>query len=136
MLGIEFSAVKTPSMIAQQCIDESDLCHVGWSDPLEKLPQTMIPCDKKARLNDCQFSSKDALVMKEVSLAKAYDPAEVESKWYKVWEDQGYFHASATTPRPLYHRYSAAQRHRLFAHGPRDVRRARRCLCAGAACRL
>ena len=37
--------------------------------------------------------------MKEVSLAKAYDPAEVESKWYKVWEDQGYFHASATTPK-------------------------------------
>ncbi len=37
--------------------------------------------------------------MKEVSLAKAYDPAQVESKWYKVWEEQGYFHASATTPK-------------------------------------
>ncbi|MBL9042162.1 MAG: valine--tRNA ligase [Myxococcales bacterium] len=37
--------------------------------------------------------------MKEVSLAKAYDPALVESQWYKVWEEQGYFHASATTPK-------------------------------------
>ena len=37
--------------------------------------------------------------MKEVSLAKAYDPALVESQWYKVWDEQGYFHASATTPK-------------------------------------
>ena len=37
--------------------------------------------------------------MKEISMAKAYDPAEVEEKWYKVWVEQGYFHASATTPK-------------------------------------
>ncbi len=37
--------------------------------------------------------------MKEPNLAKAYDPQEVESKWYQHWEEQGYFHASATTPK-------------------------------------
>ncbi len=33
------------------------------------------------------------------SMAKAYDPAEVEAKWYSQWAQQGYFHASATTPK-------------------------------------
>jgi valyl-tRNA synthetase len=37
--------------------------------------------------------------MKELSMAKAYDPAEVEAKWYQVWLEQGYFHASAATPK-------------------------------------
>ena len=33
------------------------------------------------------------------AMAKAYDPAEVESRWYSHWVEQGYFHASATTPK-------------------------------------
>jgi valyl-tRNA synthetase len=37
--------------------------------------------------------------MKDPNLAKAYDPQEVESKWYQHWEQQGYFHANATTPK-------------------------------------
>lgn len=37
--------------------------------------------------------------MRELSMAKAYDPAEVEAKWYQVWVEQGYFHASAATPK-------------------------------------
>ena len=37
--------------------------------------------------------------MRELSMQKAYDPAEVEAKWYQCWVDQGYFHASATTPK-------------------------------------
>ena len=38
--------------------------------------------------------------MKEIPMAKAYDPAEVEAKWYEVWVEQGYFHASAATATP------------------------------------
>ena len=33
------------------------------------------------------------------SMAKAYEPADVEAKWYARWVEQGYFHASATTPK-------------------------------------
>ena len=32
-------------------------------------------------------------------LPKAYDPSEVEAKWYRVWTEQGYFHADAATPK-------------------------------------
>ena len=30
----------------------------------------------------------------EQALSKAYEPSEVESKWYKIWEERGYFHAN------------------------------------------
>jgi valyl-tRNA synthetase len=32
-------------------------------------------------------------------LPKAYDPAEVEQKWYRFWVEQRYFHADAATPK-------------------------------------
>jgi valyl-tRNA synthetase len=32
-------------------------------------------------------------------LPKAYDPAQVEQKWYRFWLEQKYFHADATTPK-------------------------------------
>ncbi|MCS6916048.1 MAG: valine--tRNA ligase [Myxococcales bacterium] len=32
-------------------------------------------------------------------LPKAYDPSQVEPKWYRVWMEQGYFHADAQTPK-------------------------------------
>src|ERR1700687_2597915 len=37
--------------------------------------------------------------MREIAMAKAYDPAEVEAKWYDVWVEQGYFHANANTAK-------------------------------------
>lgn len=33
--------------------------------------------------------------MQNAELAKTYDPAQVEEKWYEIWEKQGYFHAEA-----------------------------------------
>jgi valyl-tRNA synthetase len=35
-------------------------------------------------------------------LPKAYDPAQVEQKWYRFWLEQGYFHADAATPKAPY----------------------------------
>jgi valyl-tRNA synthetase len=35
-------------------------------------------------------------------LAKGYEPAQVESKWYQEWLDKGYFHADATSSAPGY----------------------------------
>jgi valyl-tRNA synthetase len=32
-------------------------------------------------------------------LPKAYDPAQVEQKWYRFWLEQRYFHADAQTPK-------------------------------------
>jgi valyl-tRNA synthetase len=32
-------------------------------------------------------------------LPKAYDPAQVEQKWYRFWLEQKYFHADAATPK-------------------------------------
>ena len=33
---------------------------------------------------------------------KTYNPKDVEEKWYKFWEDQGYFHANYKKDRPLF----------------------------------
>ncbi|MDD4098583.1 MAG: class I tRNA ligase family protein, partial [Lentisphaeria bacterium] len=38
----------------------------------------------------------------EQLLAKAYDPAEVEQKWYSFWEDRGAFHADPASPKTPY----------------------------------
>lgn len=38
--------------------------------------------------------------MSESALPKAYEFAEVESRWYKQWEKQGFFHADEKSPKP------------------------------------
>ncbi|MGN0867774.1 MAG: valine--tRNA ligase [Oligosphaeraceae bacterium] len=40
--------------------------------------------------------------MSEEPLSKAYSPAEVEAKWYAIWEKRGYFHGSVDSPRKPY----------------------------------
>jgi valyl-tRNA synthetase len=35
-------------------------------------------------------------------LSKAYEPKQVEAKWYPAWEEQGYFHADVDPSRPAY----------------------------------
>ncbi len=40
--------------------------------------------------------------MSEQVLSKAYNPAEVEAKWYKTWEERGYFHADVNTEKKPY----------------------------------
>jgi valyl-tRNA synthetase len=35
-------------------------------------------------------------------LAKVYEPQAVETKWYRRWEDEGYFHAEAGGDKPPY----------------------------------
>jgi len=51
------------------------------------------------KLRDETTKEKGLFEMGENVLAKAYDPAVVESRWYKVWEDAGYFHASTDMPK-------------------------------------
>ncbi len=38
--------------------------------------------------------------MEDSVLAKIYEPKEVEEKWYKYWEENGYFKASANSGKP------------------------------------
>ncbi len=38
----------------------------------------------------------------EAKLPKGYEPAQVEEKWYRTWEENGYFHADETSPKPHY----------------------------------
>ena len=40
--------------------------------------------------------------MSEETLSKAYSPAEVEAKWYKVWEERGYFHGDVNSGKTSY----------------------------------
>ncbi|MBO7741290.1 MAG: valine--tRNA ligase, partial [Victivallales bacterium] len=40
--------------------------------------------------------------MSQETLAKAYTPSEVESKWYKTWEDRGYFRADVNSAKNPY----------------------------------
>ena len=38
--------------------------------------------------------------MDKVSLSKAYEPREVEGRWYQYWVDSGYFHAEDASEKP------------------------------------
>ena len=40
--------------------------------------------------------------MSTPQLDKTYDPKAVEARWYEVWNQQGYFHASPTHPGQPY----------------------------------
>jgi len=40
--------------------------------------------------------------MAEKSLSKGYDPKDVEDKWYRYWEEHGFFHADENSSRPHY----------------------------------
>jgi valyl-tRNA synthetase len=36
------------------------------------------------------------------SIPDRYEPSQVEARWYQMWEERGYFHAAADSPRPAY----------------------------------
>ncbi|RPJ63941.1 MAG: valine--tRNA ligase, partial [Acidobacteria bacterium] len=38
----------------------------------------------------------------ETQSAKAYEPGDVESKWYPLWEQRGYFRANLDSTKPRY----------------------------------
>ncbi len=38
----------------------------------------------------------------EGKLPKGYEPQEVEGKWYRFWEESGFFHADEKSPKPHY----------------------------------
>ena len=38
--------------------------------------------------------------MERPLLPKAYEPQEVEAKWYRFWQEQGLFRADETSPAP------------------------------------
>ncbi len=38
----------------------------------------------------------------EPKLPKGYEPRDVETKWYRNWEESGYFHADENSPKPHY----------------------------------
>ncbi|MFP3869296.1 MAG: valine--tRNA ligase [Syntrophobacteria bacterium] len=40
--------------------------------------------------------------MKNPVLPKAYEPVNVEAKWYRFWEDQGFFRADENSPAPAF----------------------------------
>ncbi len=42
----------------------------------------------------------DATAVSEEKLSKAYDPREVEARWYPIWEKGGYFRAEDRSPKP------------------------------------
>ena len=33
-------------------------------------------------------------------LSKTYSPTEIEDKWYKIWEEKGYFNAQHNSEKP------------------------------------
>ena len=40
--------------------------------------------------------------MDEQQLPKAYTPKDAEDKWYKFWEENGFFHADSHSTKPAY----------------------------------
>ena len=40
--------------------------------------------------------------MPTTGMAKAYDPSQVETKWYQEWESRKYFHGCSDSPKPPY----------------------------------
>ncbi len=59
-----------------------------------------------------------------IELPKAYEPTDVETRWYPFWlSRRATSRADASSTKPPYsHRPAAAQRHRLAAPGPRAHR--------------
>lgn len=56
--------------------------------------------------------------MTEKMLSKGYDPKDVEDKWYRFWEQNGFFHADEKSPRPHYSIViPPSERHRRSAYG-------------------
>ena len=37
-----------------------------------------------------------------IDLPKAYDPTDVEKRWYPVWQERGYFTADAAATKPAF----------------------------------
>ncbi len=57
------------------------------------------------------------------SLPKTYEPQAVEDKWYRFWEEGGYFKPSGDSKQAhLCHQYAAAQRDGRAAPRPRHYR--------------
>ncbi len=53
-------------------------------------------------------------------LPKVYEPQQVESRIYQMWEDHGCFKGvEDSKKKPFLHRHAAPQRHRPASHGPR-----------------
>ena len=40
--------------------------------------------------------------MSDTELSKAYDPTEVEGRWYAIWLQRGYFKAEASSSKPAF----------------------------------
>ena len=38
----------------------------------------------------------------EKELSRTYSPGEIEEKWYKIWEEKGYFNAQHNAEKPGY----------------------------------
>ena len=55
-----------------------------------------------------------------MELAKSFEPAAIEARWYPAWESSGYFKAGLDPAKAgsFLHPAAAAQRHRHAAHGP------------------
>ena len=51
-------------------------------------------------------------------LAKTFDPAAIEARWYAHWEERGLFRPSARRRDAVHDRHAAAQRHRQPAYRP------------------
>src|SRR5437868_15500865 len=56
------------------------------------VPNTQAPTPNAA--------PKETAMARELS--KAYEPKQVEAKWYPEWENQGLFHAEVDPSRPAY----------------------------------
>ena len=37
---------------------------------------------------------------KDQELAKSFEPADIEARWYPIWEERGYFRAGTDTSKP------------------------------------
>ena len=77
----------------------------------------VIPARVPVRAAD----STDMTWTENEPLAKAYEPKDVEARWYPAWEERGLLPGRSRVVREavLRHRHPAAQRHGLAAHRPR-----------------
>lgn len=55
----------------------------------------------------------------EHNIPKVYDPASVEKKWYKFWEEHRYFHAEVEEGKEAFSIViPPTEHHRSAAYGP------------------
>jgi valyl-tRNA synthetase len=78
------------------------LVFISWLVTLILSDELGVPCNNRPLGHNGPRTIQKENGMKKLLLAKAYEPAEVEVRWYRFWEEQQLFRADENNKTPAY----------------------------------